>query len=344
MKKYLNTLYVTTQGAYLSKEGESVVVSVERDVKLRVPIHTLGSVVCFGNVLCSPFLLHHCGENNVAVSFLSEQGRFLARVEGPISGNVLLRREQYRWADDDAKSKNMAAAVVVGKTFNARTVLQRALRDHGDDDSIKAPIERVVRRLEWVMDGVKDVAMLDSVRGLEGEASREYFGVFDHLITSQKEDFFFRERSRRPPLDNMNCLLSFIYTLLMNDVRGALEGVGLDPQVGFLHRDRSGRASLALDMMEEFRPAFADRLALSLVNLRQLQAKDFKKQETGGVLLSDDARKQVLVAYQKRKQEEIEHPFLEEKTQWGLLFHIQALLLARHIRGDLDGYPPFLWR
>jgi CRISPR-associated protein Cas1 len=238
----------------------------------------------------------------------------------------------------------MAAAVVVGKAFNARTVLQRAVRDHGDDDSIKAPIERVVRRLEWVMDGVKEVATLDSVRGLEGEASREYFGVFDHLITSQKEAFFFRERSRRPPLDNMNCLLSFIYTLLMNDVRGALEGVGLDPQVGFLHRDRSGRASLALDMMEEFRPAFADRLALSLVNLRQVQAKDFKKQETGGVLLSDDARKEVLVAYQKRKQEEIEHPFLEEKTQWGLLFHIQALLLARYVRGDLDGYPPFLWR
>ncbi len=343
MKKFLNTLFVTTQGAYLNKEGESVVVSVEREVKLRIPIHTLGGVVCFGNVACSPFLLGHCAEHGVSVSMLSEHGRFLARVHGPVSGNVMLRREQYRRADNEEATLVLARTVVLAKIANARTVLQRALRDHGDKPAVEALAPSVVR-LERMLSEIMACDSLDRLRGKEGDAGREYFGVFDHLITAQKDAFFLRERNRRPPLDNMNALLSFTYTLLAHDCVGALEAVGLDPQVGFLHRDRSGRPSLALDLMEEFRPYFADRLVLSLVNLKQLQARDFKKTESGAVEMSDDGRKTLLVAYQKRKQEEVKHPFLNETMPIGMLFYAQALLLARHLRGDIDGYPPFFWK
>ena len=343
MKKYLNILFVTTQGAYLNKEGESVIASVEREVKLRVPIHTLGGIVCFGNVLCSPFLMHHCAENNVLISFLSEQGRFLARVQGPVNGNVLLRRQQYRLADDPAASARIARAVVLGKVANCRTVLQRALRDHADKNG-QAEIEIAARRLGHLLKELEEPLPVESLRGKEGDAANTYFGVFNHLITAQKEAFFFHARSRRPPLDNMNALLSFLYTLLVHDASAALESVGLDPQVGFLHAERPGRPSLALDLIEEFRPFLADRLALSLVNLRQLQGKDFERSESGAVTMSDVARKELLTAYQKRKQEEIQHPFLDEVVSIGLLFHVQALLMARHLRGDLDGYPPFIWK
>jgi CRISPR-associated protein Cas1 len=343
MKKYLNTLFITTQGAYLNKEGESVVVSVERQVRLRVPIHTLGGIVCFGNVMYSPFLMHHCAENNVLISFLSENGRFLARVTGPAHGNVLLRRRQYRMADDPVACVDLARAVLLGKAANARTVLQRAVRDHTGKDGM-ADVDAAVGRISILMRGIENEQDLDAIRGREGDISRLYFSVFDRLITAQKESFSFTERSRRPPLDNMNALLSFIYTLLAHDCTGALEAVGLDPQVGFLHRDRSGRPSLALDLMEEFRPFFADRLALSLVNLRQVQANGFKKTESGAVEMTDDTRKALLVAYQKRKQEEMVHPFLGESASLGIFFHLQALLLARHVRGDLDGYPPVIWK
>lgn len=343
MKKYLNTLFVTTQGAYLSKEGETVVVSVEKETRLQVPIHTLGGIVCFGNVGMSPFLMGFCAENNVAVSFLTEYGKFLARIHGKTNGNVLLRREQYRRADDLGFCADVARNVIIGKVCNARTVLQRALRDHSDKIN-SSDLETTVRRLGTVIDGINKVRELDLLRGIEGDSARAYFEVFDHLIVSQKDDFKFDERNRRPPLDNVNCLLSFIYTLLMHDVRSALEGVGLDSYVGFLHRDRPGRASLALDMMEEFRPFVADRLVLSLINRSQVNAKSFKKSKTGAVIMNDDARKNVLVSYQKRKQEEIFHPYLNESVQIGLLFHIQAMLLARYLRGDLDGYPPFIWR
>jgi len=331
LKKLLNTLFVTTQGAYLSKDGETVCVRIDGEDRLRLPIHTIGSIVCFGQVSCSPFLLGHCGENDVAVSFLTENGRFLARVQGPVSGNVLLRREHYR------------RAVLTAKIANSRTVLLRAGRDHGDKtdaaalDEAGAALARVLARLNVT-------SSLDEMRGLEGEAARTYFGAFNHCITAGKEDFFFHERSRRPPLDNMNALLSFLYTLLAHDVAAALEGVGLDPAVGFLHRDRPGRPGLALDIMEEFRPFLADRLALSLVNRRQINGKGFRKTETGSVLMTDETRKEVIVAWQKRKQEEIRHPFLDETAPIGLLPHLQAMLLARHMRGDLDGYPPFLWR
>lgn len=343
MKKHLNTLFVTTQGAYLAKEGETVVVNVNHEVRLRVPVHTIGGIVCFGNVSCSPFLMGFCAENGVGISFLSEYGRFLARVQGPVSGNVLLRREQYRKADDQDYSAQMAKSFVIGKIANCRTVLQRAMRDHAqklDEEALRKGVDDLNRSLS----SLELNKSLDAVRGLEGDAAHTYFSVFDHLIVAQKENFSFQERNRRPPMDNVNCLLSFLYTLLMHDCRGALESVGLDPAVGFLHRDRPGRPSLALDLMEEFRPFLADRLALSLINLRQVQEKGFKKTEAGAVMMNDETRKTLLVAYQERKQEEIIHPYLDEKVSIGILFHVQALLLARCLRGDLEGYPPFIWK
>jgi len=343
MKKLLNTLFVTTQGAYLNKDGECIVVSVGNEEKLRIPIHNLGGVICFGNVLCSPFLLGHCGENGVVVSFLTEHGRFLARIQGRVSGNILLRREQYRRADDENASSLIARSFLLGKALNARTVLQRVLRDHGETIPT-GPIIAVINYLEKQIGLIRNETLLDRLRGLEGDASRAYFNVFDTLITAQKESFFFHERNRRPPLDNMNALLSFLYTLLAHDCAGALESVGLDPQAGFIHRDRPGRAGLALDLMEEFRSFFADRLALSLVNLRQVQSSGFKKTASGAVEMNEETRKVVIAAWQKRKQDEIQHRFLDETIPMGLLPFTQALLLSRHLRGDIDGYPPFLWK
>jgi CRISP-associated protein Cas1 len=343
VKQLLNTLYVTTQGAYLARDGEAVAVRVEQETKLRVPIHTLSSIVCFGQVSCSPFLMGLCGEKGVALAFLTENGRFLARVHGPVSGNVLLRREQYRWADLEERAAAVARAVVIGKIANCRTVVLRALREKPEGDGA-TEMETAARRLGRLLETVAGPAGLDEIRGYEGDAARVYFGVFDHFITVSKEDFFFRGRNRRPPLDNMNALLSFVYTLLTHDVTAALEAVGLDPAVGFLHRDRPGRPSLGLDLVEELRSVIADRLALSLVNRRQVQASGFRRTESGGVVMDDETRKEVLVAYQKRKQEEIQHPFLGEKVAFGLVPHLQATLLARLIRGDLDGYPSFLWK
>jgi len=344
MKKHLNTLFVTTQGAYLAKDGECVLIRVEQTDKGRIPIHTIGGILCFGNVAVSPFLLGHCAEHGVAVSFLTESGRFLARVQGPVSGNVLLRREQYRWADDPKRSAAMARYVLTGKLANSRNVLLRAARDHGEegrDEPLRAAAQRLadcLRRMD------RTDLELDEVRGIEGEAGAAYFATFDSLITSQDETFRFRGRNRRPPLDPVNCLLSFLYTLLLHDIRGAIECVGLDPAVGFLHRDRPGRPGLALDILEEFRAVVADRLALTLINLGQVKPRGFKKLESGAVLMEDETRKEVIIAYQKRKQEVVEHPFVKDKMPVGLLWHTQALLLARHIRGDLDGYPPYIKR
>lgn len=343
MKQYQNTLYVTTEGAYLAQEGECVVVRIESETRLRVPVHTLGSIVCFGGVGCSPHAMELCADRGVTLAFLTGQGRFRARVQGPVSGNVLLRREQYRRADDLAACAVVARTMVAAKIANSRTVLLRAARDHPDASGAEA-VSTAAQRLEGSLDQLKRDLPLDTVRGVEGDASRLYFGVFDHLITAQKDAFFFRERSRRPPLDNMNALLSFLYAMLANDAAAALEAVGLDPAVGFLHRDRPGRPGLALDLMEEFRAFLADRVALSLVNLRQVAADGFRRTEAGGVEMGDATRKELLVAYQKRKQEEILHPFLGERTTVGLLVHIQAMLLARYLRGDMDGYPPFIWK
>lgn len=343
MKKYLNTLFVTTQGAYLSKEGETIIVSVEKKTCLQLPIHTIGSIVCFGQVSMSPFLMGFCAENNVAVSFLTEYGRFLASVNGKTSGNVLLRREQYRRADDEDSSSKIAKDILIGKISNCRTVLQRALRDHGDKIETQK-LEGASNSLKYLVMKVQNEPILDKLRGIEGEAAHAYFNVFDQLIVSQKEDFNFAGRNRRPPMDNVNCLLSFLYTLLMHDVRSALESVGLDSCVGFLHRDRPGRPSLALDIMEEFRPFLVDRLALSLINREQVKGKGFLKSKSGAVLMEDSTRKEVLIAYQRRKQEEITHPYLKENIQIGLLFYVQALLLSRYLRNDIDGYPVFIWK
>lgn len=340
MKKHGNTLYVTTQGSYLSKNGETVDVLVGNESRLKVPMHTLDGIVCFGQVSMSPFLMGACAERDVAVSFMTENGRFLACVRGPVSGNVLLRREQYRRADDPRGASDLARAFLAGKLANSRGVLRRAVRDHPEKVDVAA-LGRAADRLTGCLAEL-DGAPLDRLRGVEGDASRHYFEVFDMLVTREKDAFGFAGRSRRPPLDRVNCLLSFLYTVLCHDCRSALESTGLDPQVGFLHRDRPGRPSLALDTMEEFRSVLCDRLALSLINLGQVKPDGFKFLGSGGVLMDDDTRKTVIVAYQKRKQEVVEHPFLGEKMPIGLILFVQAALLARCLRGDLEGYPPYI--
>lgn len=343
MRKLLNTLYVTTQGSYVHRDGETVVIEQEQKKILQVPIHMISSIICFGNVLCSPALLGFCAERGVSIAFLTEYGQFLASVHRPTSGNVLLRRNQYRMADSEASCRNISASIVAAKLANCRLILHRATRDHGekiDTHSIKmasSSIERLVGQIE-------DAPDTDAIRGIEGMAAAEYFAVFNHLIVDQKDAFTFNDRNRRPPLDPVNALLSFIYTLLVHDIQSALETVGLDPAVGFLHKDRPGRPSLALDLMEEFRPVIADRLVLSLINRRQVNPKGFSRAASGAITMDDETRKTVLVEYQKRKQEEINHPYIEESVQIGLLFFIQANLMARFIRGDIDGYPPFFWR
>jgi CRISPR-associated protein Cas1 len=339
MRKLLNTLYVTIPNAYLSKDGETVLVRVEHETRLRVPIHTLEGIVCVGLVSMSPPLMGFCAEHNVGVSFLSEHGRFLARIEGPVHGNVLLRREQYRRADQESDSAAIAKSVLLAKIANCRTSLLRAGREHPSQvlEGASAQLGRSLRMLD-------STRSLDGLRGVEGDAAQTYFTVFDELILQQKESFFFHVRSRRPPLDNVNALLSFLYVLLVHDITSALETTGLDPAVGFLHRDRPGRASLALDLMEELRPVLADRLALTIINRRQIAGNGFCRSESGGVVMSDATRKEVLIAWQLRKQEEVVHPFLGERIPFGLVPHVQALLLARHLRGDLDAYPPFIWR
>ncbi len=339
MKKLLNTLYVQTQGIYLRQEGETIVAEKDGQVLMRLPIHTLSGLVTFGNVMCSPFLLHLCAERGVAVSFLSEHGRFLARVTGPVSGNVLLRVAQVRAHDDPDRKGDIARSCVAGKIANDRNLLLRRMRDHGDTPALRTAAAALADVLLRLRDSPPDAAR---IRGLEGEAAAAYFAAFNDLLLANREAFAITSRNRRPPTDPMNALLSFLYTLLAHDCRGALEGVGLDPQVGFLHELRSGRPSLALDLMEEFRAPVADRLALTLVNRQQLSPKDFKTTESGAVQLTESARKDVLLAWQQRKLETVTHPFLDEKVPVGLLPHLQALLLARHLRGDLDAYPPWM--
>lgn len=343
MKHHLNTLYITTDGSYLAREGQAVVVRQQKQTRLRLPIHNIGSIVCLARAGMSPSLMRLCSEAGVAVSFCSSHGTFLARVSGFASGNVLLRRQQYRLADDPAAAGQIARAVVVGKIANGRQVLLRHLRDNADTSG-RREIERVIDRLAESLRVLDCLGDLDSIRGVEGEAANAYFSVFDHLITANKDVFCFTGRNRRPPTDRVNALLSFLYAMLAHDCRGACEAVGLDPAVGFLHRDRPGRPGLALDLMEEFRPIIVDRLVLSLINRRQVSADDLIISESGAVRMSDACRKTVLAAYQKRKQGELNHPFIGEKVTVGLLAHLQARLMARHVRGDLDGYPVFMWK
>lgn len=344
MKRLLNTLYVTTQGAWLARERENVLVRIEQETRLRVPIHTLGSIVTFGQVSASAPLMGLCAERGVSLSFMTEHGRFQARVEGPMSGNVLLRREQYRTSDAAARAARIAATFIAAKIANSRSVLQRSLRDRPDNANTKA-IQSAVDHLATLLRRVRSGSLdLDTIRGYEGAAARNYFEVFDQLILHDHEIFSFRGRSRRPPRDPVNALLSFVYTLLRHDIASAVEGVGLDPAVGFLHRDRPGRPALALDLMEELRAQLADRLVLSLINRKQLKPSDFTVTESGAVHIDDDARKRVLIAWQERKREIIRHPYLDEQIEIGMIPHLQAQLLARHLRGDLDAYPAFIWR
>lgn len=346
MRRHLNTLYVTTNEAWLHKDGENAVVKVDGAERGRVPVHLLGGIVCFGSVGITPALMGHCASHGVCVSMMSRNGRFLARVEGPVSGNVLLRRSQYRIADDTTKTAALVGHIVTGKVLNQRAVVRRALRDHGATISTEtgSRLKACERRLTDAARRSSRRSETDALRGIEGETARAYYGVFGDLVRSKESAFVFTGRSRRPPLDPVNALLSFLYTLLVHDCRSALETVGLDPAVGFLHRDRPGRPSLALDLMEELRPVLADRLALSMINRRQLVARDFDTSVSGAVTMREDARKTVLVAYQERKKDELIHPFLKEKTTLGLVPFLQASLMARHLRNDLDGYPPFLWR
>lgn len=343
MRRLLNTLYVTIPDAYLACDGENVLVKVNDEIKFRVPIHNLEGIVCFGFAGASPGLMHLCCERGVALSFLTVYGRFMGRVTGKISGNVLLRRTQYRWSDDEGTATRLAKRFIAAKIINSRAVLSRLLRDHPEAIN-KELISNIISLMAYTTGQLEKVKDLDEIRGLEGQAANLYFSGFDQLILSQKDDFYMENRNRRPPLDRMNALLSFLYTLLAHEVAAALETVGLDPQVGFLHRDRPGRLSLALDVMEELRPHFADRLAVTLINRNQIVADGFIVKENGAIIMNDETRKVVLTAWQARKQEEITHPYLEEKVSLGLVPYIQAMLLARHIRGDLEDYPPFFWK
>jgi CRISPR-associated protein Cas1 len=345
MRKLLNTLYVQTEGAYLRRDGLNVVVEVERLEKLRVPFHLLGGVAVFGAVSLSPALMGGLAEAGVVMAFFGMNGRFLARVEGPVSGNVLLRREQYRVMDDRPACARVARGIVAAKALNQRGVLQRAVRDHGPamSDAARGALAEAIERMRDIARRALHETDLDRLRGHEGEAAALYFGVFGQALRVTDPSLGFRGRSRRPPMDPPNALIWFIYTLLVHDCRGALEGVGLDPAAGFLHRLRPGRPSLALDLMEELRAPLADRLALSMLNRRELGSGDFQVMENGAVLLREAGRKTVLTAWQERKREEIEHPFLRERVPLGLLPHLQATLLARALRGDLDAYPALIW-
>ncbi len=342
MKKLANVLYITTPDSYLSLDGENVVVKRDEQASVRLPLHNLENIVCFGYLGASPALMGACADRNVGLSFLSPNGRFLARVSGRVRGNVLLRKRQYQVSERNDQSLPIAASFLLGKIANSRKVIERALRDHTLLVDTKA-LTQASAFLRETLNAIPQCGSIGELMAFEGSAAKIYFGVFDQLILQQRDDFGFRERSRRPPLDNINALLSFLYVLLTNEVASALEGVGLDPYVGFLHQDRPGRPSLALDVMEELRPVFADRLALSLVNRRQVSGKGFAQKESGGVLMDDETRKAVLTAWQDRKKDEIMHPYLKERIPFGLVPHAQAMLLARFLRGDLDAYPPFFW-
>ena len=343
MRKLLNTLYIMTDSCYLTLDGENIVVNNE-EVKLgRYPLHTLENVVCFSYKGASPALMGACAERQIGMLFFTPRGKFLARVIGKEYGNVLLRKEQYRISDDLDRSNEYARNMILGKVYNARWNIERTKRDH----SYRVDVDKLTQISMVLKDGcsaIKQVSNLDELRGVEGKLAEQYFSVFDELILNQKETFFLKTRNRRPPLDNVNALLSLTYTMLADECANALESVGLDPYVGFMHRDRPGRKSLSLDLMEEMRAVLADRFVLTLINTKAIKAEHFEKQKDGAVLLNDSGRKIFFTAWQNHKKEQITHPFLKEKMEWGLVPYVQALLLARTIRGDLEAYPPFLWK
>ena len=336
MKRLLNTLYITRQETYLHKERETIVIK-QGDEKLgQFPALSLGGIICFGRVSVSPFLMGYCADQGIGLAFYTGYGRFLARVQGRENGNVLLRREQYRWADSEEQAAAVARLSVAAKIANSRSVLQREIRNHGETPSLREAVDKLATSLRRV----RNADSVDAIRGMEGDAANTYFGVFNDLLKGS--GFAFGGRVRRPPTDPVNALLSFVYSLITQECTSALQGVGLDPYVGFLHKDRPGRPSLALDMLEEFRAAWADRFILTLVNRQQVQLKDFDTDASGAVRLKEEPRKKVLTAYQERKQTELQHHYLEEQVPIGLLPHCQALLLARHLRGDMAFYTPYM--
>jgi len=343
MRKLLNTIYVTNPDSYLSREGEQIVIKMDGEKAFQIPVHNIEGIVSFGYCGASPSLLGLCAERGVAVTFLTEHGKYLASLNGPISGNILLRKEQYRIADDSSRRLGICDNFVVAKIMNSRTVLMRAVRDY-EGLANKSEMCIVIDKLARQAGKARNAESEDELRGIEGDAAKLYFGELDNLILHQKENFYFYGRSRRPPLDNVNALLSFTYVLLAHEVKAALETVGLDPSAGFLHKDRPGRFSFALDIMEELRPYMADRFVLSLINRKQISSTDFIKKENGAILMGDETRKKLLTEWQKRKKIDIKHPYTKEKLSLGLLPYLQAQLMARFIRGDINGYPPFIWR
>ena len=343
MRKLLNTLYVTSENSYLSLDGENIVIYENQTELGRLPLHNLEGIVSFGYRGTSPALMGACADRGISLCYLTPQGKFLARVSGKVRGNVILRAQQYESSKDDAVSMEIARHCIAGKVYNARWVLERALRDHPmqiDVERVKAASNQLKDSLTWV----RNSQTKDQLRGYEGEAASIYFGVFDELILQQKKDFSFDGRNKRPPLDNVNAMLSFVYTLLTNTITSALESVGLDPCVGYLHTERPGRASLSLDLIEELRAIMADRFVVSLINKKIVNGKNFTKKENGAVLMDDDLRKRLLTEWQNRKKDVITHPYLGEKVEWGMVPYTQAMLLARYLRGDLDSYPVFLWK
>ena len=343
MKKLLNTLYITSENSYLALDGENIVILEDEKVKGRVPLHNLEGIVSFGYRGTSPALMGACVERNIALCYLTPQGKFLARVNGKVRGNVVLRQKQYASSHDELVSLDIARNCILGKIYNARWVLERAIRDHGMQID-KEKVKNASMLLKDSMQLVQNAESKDQLRGYEGEAASVYFGVFNELILQQKKDFQFQGRTKRPPMDTVNAMLSFAYTLLTNQITSALECVGLDPCVGYLHTERPGRSSLALDMVEELRSVMADRFVLSLINKKIVSGKNFTKKENGAVLMDDELRKKFLTEWQNKKKEVITHPYLREKVEWGMVPHVQAMLLARYLRGDLDEYPVFLWK
>lgn len=343
MRQLLNTLFISSEDIYAALDGENILLKRDGEEVARYPLHTLQGIICFSYLGASPALMGACARHNIQLVFCRPNGRFLCRVTGESQGNVLLRRQQYRTADNQEESTRIASCFIFGKVSNARSSLERMRRDHSariDEGQFVTASDQ----LKQMLPAILEVSDLDGLRGMEGAAANVYFGCFDQMILQDKSHFYYHGRNRRPPLDNVNALLSFVYTLLGNDCASALEAVGLDAYVGFMHRDRPGRNSMAQDLLEELRPCFADRFVLTLINNRVVSHKDFQHQEDGAVILTDEARRTVLQQWQTRKKEVILHPFLKEKIPWGLVPYVQALLLARCLRGDLDGYPPFLWK
>lgn len=343
MKKILNTLYVTTPDAYLSLDGENVVVIKDNNVLGRIPLHNLQGIIGFGYTGASPALIGKCVEYGIELSFLSMYGRFLGRVTGEVNGNVLLRKAQYRISDDKEKRFTIAQNFILGKLYNTRWIIERTCRDY----AMRVDVETLKRTSYHLLNSIQKVRVCndaETLRGIEGEAAQMYFGVFNQMILQQKSEFVFDKRTKRPPLDAVNAMLSFLYTLLAHEAAWALSAVGLDPYVGFLHTDRPGRISLGLDLMEEFRSIMVDRFVITLINKRQVKPDDFIQKENGAVVFREEARKNILAAWQKKKQEMITHPFTGDKVNWGMTIYGQAQLLARYIRGDMDAYPPFLWK